>query len=374
MKKLMVAVASAMAVGLAAQAEEWFNAKIDTYTEWPTNNAAEFKGEWSNQNGATLEDSKLEVSANESTPLTFTATDSKPLANNDVKITSTLTFTMFDELPAVPAEAKAGVIACNDYFYVLAKGDGDENEWTPTNIGFSDAVEVTVTFESDSSVTYKIGEETSTNVTVKAVEAVSKVCMSGDGAIAGLAATYDAKSVGPTPASGSETAVTPVPGEANTYVVAPTGKGTTVAVQGVKSGDTLVVDGGSVDTLGVNSAEGVTVKVKTQEGVYDITAACKGWDGNTFSAELDSEAEVKIGEETIPVTPTTIEATEGTIADGAVATKSIPGLTYKLMRGEELGTYGVEADSELATETTVTLTDGAEKKPVKAFYIIEVTK
>jgi len=207
MKKFAISSMVAVAVVLCATAEDWFNGGIDT--GWPNQATSQKGGTWSNTERSKYADSKVTVSATTDAPLTFTATDKLSPETNTLAIASTISFTPFAKtsLPAVPGGAKAGVIAvadgANTNCYVLAKS-GSANAWTATSIAAPTAAEVTVTFLDGSNVVYQIGTAVTTNEIV-AISDVSKVCMSGDGTIASLSATFIVKVTPVVPGQEGET-------------------------------------------------------------------------------------------------------------------------------------------------------------------------
>lgn len=375
MKKLMFAVASAMAVGLVAQAaEQWFDGGIAD--GWPTAPSMD-GGAWSNTEGSAFAESKVTVSADESAPLTFTATTAKQVADDTVTINSTLTFTPFDELPDVPEEAKAGVISYDGNFYVIAKGD-EVNEWTDSGISAKDSAVVKVTFIDADTAVYDIDGSVSTNDIV-AITEVSKVCMSGDGAISGLTAQTEAKSVGPqTPPTGGGS-VTPAEGEPGVYDVQPSPEGNvTIIPDSLKPTDTIrVTTSADVQVTGVPADQ---IQVKLNDTVIP-NSVFVGGDATGFSTALNPEGSAQVGSETIKVTPELSEAGDPSGVepfvlgdDATVGAKTIPGLTYTLVRQTApKGGSSEDVDSRVAESARTELTD-SDKPADKAFYIIRVTK
>lgn len=375
MKKLMIAVASAMAVGLAAQAaEQWFDGGIAG--DWPDDSSM-FGGSWSNTTGSAYADSKVTVSADAENPLSFNATESKNPASETVAITSTLTFTPFDKLPDVPEEAKAGVISYGGKFYVIAK-DGEANAWKDSAIPATETAVVKVTFIDADTAVYDIDGSVSTNDIV-AITEVSKVCMSGDGAISGLTAQTEAKSVGPqTPPTGGGS-VTPAEGEPGVYDVQPSPEGNvTIIPASLKPTDTIRVT--TPEDIQVTGVPADQIQVKLNDTVIP-NSVFVGGDATGFSTALNSEGSAQVGSETIKVTPELSEAGDPSgvkpfvLADDAtVGAKTIPGLTYTLVRQTApKGGSSEDVDTKVAESARTELTD-SEKPADKAFYIIRVTK
>jgi len=167
----------------AGNAEGWFDGGIKA--GWPETATG---GGWDKTNGTTYAEGKLTVSAAAESPLTFTAAVEKVTADYTAKISSTVGFTAFEELPDVPAEAKAGVIVYGGKYYAISK-----TGWTDTGIEVSEAeVAVDVTFLDSTNVVYTIGGTSVTNEIAEATS-ISKVCTSGDGTLANLKATVEAK-------------------------------------------------------------------------------------------------------------------------------------------------------------------------------------
>jgi len=80
------------------------------------------------------------------------------------------------------------------------------------------------------------------------------------------------------------------------------------------------------------------------------------------------ELDMVEGDEHVSTVPFAV--TEGA---AAVGVKTIPGLTYKLMRGSDLTTFDHEADVRRATSSRIKLRD-ANKPSDKAFYLIRVER
>lgn len=184
MKKMMLmAGAVALAVGFTAYAEEkedWFDAGISEYTEFPPTTLTD--GAWENTEGATLNleggAPALDLNAPAETPLTFTPNDAAVIIDeegnlHEVEVTSVITFEAFDEVPEeVPEDAKGAICIVKDaeldyaYWY-LAAGDG-ENEWVKYEDGSAtpkEPLEVTISLKCEGTtgeealVTYVIDGE-----------------------------------------------------------------------------------------------------------------------------------------------------------------------------------------------------------------------
>ena len=124
----------------------------------------------------------------------------------------------------------------------------------------------------------------------------------------------------------------------------------------------------------INGAvKGVVVKADT----FDITSAftVATAEGVTTIA-LDKNGSVTIGEETVTVDPAVADVATGAAA--AVTVKTIPGLTYTLLRATAVkgSTYAaVETTAVTVNATTTTLTDGSTDRPADAaFYRVQVTR
>lgn len=188
---------------------------------------------------------------------------------------------------------------------------------------------------------------------------------------------------GPTPAPGSDATVDPVAGEANTYAVTAKADSGVVALQNVKSGDTLVINSTNVNMIATELGfDGVTIRIMGRDSsvVLDPAVFVGLTDGNKFDVTLNPTATVTVDEVEIPVKPT---IGDGLVTDPfvvgddvSVTVAAIPGLTYSLVRTESLaaGATKTTVAEAAATTTSVTLTDDSETKPSTAFYVIEVTK
>ena len=136
----------------------------------------------------------------------------------------------------------------------------------------------------------------------------------------------------------------------------------------------------SVNTVsGVTLAQLVVVaNAPYGETTVNISAAFKATlaENGSITIALDPEASVQVGDETIAVRPSIVEADDASIADGSVATKTIPGLYYQLVRWNSLAADKTETtvvEPTRATGTTLKLTD-PDKPADTAFYIIRVEK
>lgn len=117
-------------------------------------------------------------------------------------------------------------------------------------------------------------------------------------------------------------------------------------------------------------------------GLVVPNAAFVGGGAAGFSLALDPnvapDVTVTVDGEAIPVKPTLTDADDTVVPfekgdDVSVGVKTIPGFTYKLMRGETLGTYGTQADVQTAQGKRTALAD-ANPPADKAFYVIQVEK
>jgi len=164
------------------------------------------------------------------------------------------------------------------------------------------------------------------------------------------------------------------------YVIAPTSAGSFITVN--NAGDATIVIPPSVSGIcGINPAN-----LKVKQGAQDITGAFQpkdAGDGWYFLA-LDDDGSVTVDGEEIPVRPalSPIDG-DGRVAetpfalgmnDVVLGVKSIPGLTYSLVRGDAPSglANGTAVTNETATGSRVRLTD-AEKPAGRAFYLIRVS-
>ena len=225
---------------------------------------------------------------------------------------------------------------------------------------------------SDAGVVTAVAEGTATITATNEKSGVYATC------------TVTVKAAGPTPAPGNDSKVDPVPGEPNTYTVTPTEGNTTgaIVISGAKSGDTFVVGDAAVTSVTVEDAAGVTFKVMS--GSYDITAACAGLSGNTFSAELDATKKVEVGTEQIAVEPelatTDVEGEkiEPMVVDASTVTlnvKTIPGLKYQLIKKTTLAdTDWVAASEILSADAAREGLQAAKTTDPSSFYKVKVSK
>lgn len=105
-------------------------------------------------------------------------------------------------------------------------------------------------------------------------------------------------------------------------------------------------------------------------GAFTVTTA----EGVTTIA-LSKDGSVTIDGETVTVDPAVADV--ATDKGAAVTVKTIPGLTYKLLRAAAVnGVYDVvEATAAVANGTTTTLSDASEGRPADAaFYKVQVTR
>ncbi len=199
--------ASRAAFGVDDSAASWFDAKIDSYSVWPTNNPVEFGGEWLNSRVATLRDGALSVDASNE-PLSFAAVEAKPLS--DVPSRVVVGFddvcSVASSVPDVPHDGpKAGVCLVAGAhsaptFHVLAfDQETGGNQWLDTGIAAGTrSVEMSIWQEGDDAsaglvrVNYAFDsdQEVETRVLVGAAETTyGAVSMSGAFSLNGLFAT-----------------------------------------------------------------------------------------------------------------------------------------------------------------------------------------
>jgi len=111
-------------------------------------------------------------------------------------------------------------------------------------------------------------------------------------------------------------------------------------------------------------------------GGHDVTDACK-LDGTALV--LNADATVLVGEDKIPVRPALADSGEEIEPfvvgdDAAVGVKTIPGLTYRLVRGTEPDAVDTPiGEAVRATAARTELRDDA-KPAGKAFYRIRAAK
>ena len=150
-----------------------------------------------------------------------------------------------------------------------------------------------------------------------------------------------------------------------------------MTLTGVKAGDRVNVP---TSLESISGVAGATIVVKNAAGTVIPTAAFVGGAEGTFSLALNETAVVTVDGEQIPVKPALTEATDDTkplvVGDTvAVGVKAIPGLTYSLMRSDEVGGEKAAVASTVAEGARVSLTDPMQGgKPEKAFYVIQVAK
>lgn len=203
----LIAGAFALALGLSASAEAWFDANISDYTEWPASASLAEGGAWSHTDGATLDTTataKLVVDAEDDAALTFTATASKAIGDG-VMINSTVTFNAFDSLPAVPEGAKAALIAVKDgdnnynIYGLVQDGTDQANHWALLFEDQTDIEDVDVSINlvranSATTVTYTFDGTPAAAQTVYTVDDASSIiqgaAFSGCGEVSALAAEY----------------------------------------------------------------------------------------------------------------------------------------------------------------------------------------
>jgi len=293
MKKSMLALAAASVFALFAHADEqaWFDAKIGSYTTWPSVNPDSYKGAWSNTDNVELNGTApkatLVLDTDASAPLTFTANSGtqKDLTSQakNVTINSEVEFNPFDsaKMPEVPADAKAGLIVVTNttentlQYYVLAKDEaGSTNAWTAANeaaTALDAEVCIAITNKGNSvyAATYKVGDTVLTIgepalseiPVVMANTTVASVAYSGSGVVKSLAATY----------RGSDVTIN-IPAVANATVAVTNGT-TEVATA---SGDVTVPMGTSLTVVytcapGYVFSDGVSVKTVSVASVSDST-------------------------------------------------------------------------------------------------------
>lgn len=191
MKKTLLSIAAiASIVSVASADDAWFNGNIGGSTA--------SGGSWdSGVAGVTLVDteSPAKYALEDVEAFKFTATESKSVSGSaNLSFTSAIKFQYaYDELPAIGATDKAGVIAFgedNPTYYVLAK-DGTTNAWTNTELPatLDPAVVVNVVISNGNNsvwAIYKIGEATAKTYEIVASDAFQFAQYSGSGEINSL--------------------------------------------------------------------------------------------------------------------------------------------------------------------------------------------
>ncbi|MGN0855363.1 MAG: beta strand repeat-containing protein [Kiritimatiellia bacterium] len=104
----------------------------------------------------------------------------------------------------------------------------------------------------------------------------------------------------------------------------------------------------------------ISASVVIDETTYDIGAAFKktAREDGSIGIELDAEASVTVDGETITVKPVIVDAEGVSIADGAVAVKTIPGLVYRLLAGTDLAAVENVCDLVVGDGSSVQLENG----------------
>lgn len=187
MKKTLLSIAAIASIVLGASADDtWFNGNIgDTASG----------GSWdTGVEGVTLVDteSPAKYELDDVAEFKFTADEAKSVSGSaNLSFTSAIKFQYaYDELPAIGATDKAGVIAFgedNPTYYVLAK-DGTTNAWTntelPATLDPAVAVNVAISNGNDSVwAIYKIGDADAKAYEIVATDAFQIVDYSGSGEI-----------------------------------------------------------------------------------------------------------------------------------------------------------------------------------------------
>ena len=164
------------------------------------------------------------------------------------------------------------------------------------------------------------------------------------------------------------------------YIVEPAADVTEINIANLPDG--AVVEIPSVINK-VSGAEQGTIEVfaKVKEQKFYITDACKT-DGGVI--ELDDTKSVTVDGETIPVKPVLSDADDDvkplqvSSDSTAVGVKTIPGLTYTLVRSGAIGGDTTDVYSDTATGVRLELTDDFDPEKggrlPSAFYVIRVTK
>ena len=151
MKKLMLTLAASAAVVTGVYATpNWFDGNIGGTASG---------GSWTVPSADVTLDTNKYVLDDPETALTFAATETKSVSSSqNLSFETSAKFSYaYDELPVVPADAKAGVVVFGENYYVLAK-DGETNAWTATEITASldENVNVGIVVSNGASAVYAI--------------------------------------------------------------------------------------------------------------------------------------------------------------------------------------------------------------------------
>lgn len=371
----LIAGAFALALGLSVSAADWFDAKIDTYTEWPIGDEVAEGGTWSNTDGATLDTTaavKLVVDAEDDAALTFAATESKPIGDG-LTINSTVTFNAFDALPAVPEGAKAALIAVKDgednydIYGLTYSGSGTDNAWTKVldNQPSIENVSVSIVLTDDTTngkrVTYTVSGTTFGPTAVYSDGNVTGAAFSGCGEVTALAAEY-VLPMGTLSVDASETlevvSVVDTTDPEKTYTLDEGGNasipvGATVRVTfAVKAGVKKIITGNSY--VDVTFDDKTTKTVATDEVIE--TADAKAAIGTTYYLTFDAANENATADDTITLLADyEIGAETVTVKAGTVAIESEG--TWKVILANAEAAFIYNDDGDMKDNNQIVLSE-----------------
>jgi len=359
MKRVMVAVAGAMAVAGSAfaGATSWFDGGIAE--GWPKSGSM-YGGAWTNTEYSVYEKNAVTIGNDTEAPLKFVADEPKTLGEDlqNVAVSSTITFTPFSatSLPEVPEGAKSAVISVTNEqtgaltFYVLAK-DGEVNAWTNSSIAATEAATaVKILMTSEKTATYTFNDTQSITVDVAVAGTITAANYSGDGVVSNLSATYEEAS------SGGVTPENPQPIQATTLEEAQE----KAAQMTPKLSDDATAAAG-------DQAEAVTamLKVTAKEvspGYFATEVTFKDEATNTVAAAA-TVIETAIATQNADLAAATVTVT---LDDSA---NIVPGLYYGIVAVDDLGALATTQPVEWALATTAGVTLSAAKpSEAKGFY------
>ena len=197
-----VILAAALPMFALAEMTAWFNPQIETYTTWPTNNAAAFGGEWVNVENATLEAERLSVNDGD---FSFLANESKNLDDGKVVVCWQGEGDACLNVPAVPDGAKSGLCVVSNsnatatYHILSIVPESEINEWVDTGIPYVAQEPVSLVIDSTNepnkvTTTYLFasrGVATATTIVTNEEKTVSQICFNGNLKIRLLYATSE---------------------------------------------------------------------------------------------------------------------------------------------------------------------------------------
>lgn len=180
-----------------AFADSWFNADFTGANPDPSTGGKWLTPTSETNTAPTFANSKVELEdVGVDKPVVFQATEKKSAEDNRLTVTSTMKFEPYDELPSVPGDAKAGVVALDGGNYWVIGYDNSALNWLDSGIvaDFANSVTVAISVETNNAgaviATYTFGAS-STNVTLAAgATEYQDACFAGNGSVSALAGTY----------------------------------------------------------------------------------------------------------------------------------------------------------------------------------------